>query len=208
MTTNLAASVAARLANKARAANRPFQEMLQYYGLERFLYRLSTSRHRDRFVLKGALMLRVWDAPESRPTRDIDFLGYIDNDVATLEEVMREVCRQAAPPDGLDFDPTSVAGGRIKEDAEYQGVRVKLTGFLAKSRIPVQIDVGFGDVIHPVAEEKAFPTLLDLPAPMLRSYPRETVVAEKFPCDGLSRDAEQSHEGLLRRLVARENVRL
>lgn len=90
MTKNIAASVRARLANQARATGRPFQELLQYYGLERFLYRLSQTEHRDRFVLKGALMLRVWEAPDSRPTRDIDLLGQVENEIGTLEAIAAE----------------------------------------------------------------------------------------------------------------------
>ena len=108
MTTNIAASVRARLANKARESQRPFQEVLQYYGLERFLYRFSRTEHRDRFLLKGALMLRVWEAPESRPTRDIDLLGYIDNDVERLEAIVRQVCEVAVADDGLRFDVTPI----------------------------------------------------------------------------------------------------
>ncbi|MFQ5352330.1 MAG: nucleotidyl transferase AbiEii/AbiGii toxin family protein [Candidatus Binatia bacterium] len=104
MAVDVAASVRARLANRARGSNRPFQEVLQYYGLERFLYRFSRSRHRDRFLLKGALMLRVWEAHELRPTRDIDFLGYVDNKIETLEAIVREVCTIAVEDDGLNFD--------------------------------------------------------------------------------------------------------
>ncbi len=180
MTKNVAASVRARLANQARDNRRPFQEVLQYYGLERFLYRLSQTEHRGRFVLKGALMLRVWNAPTSRPTRDIDLLGYIDNEIASVEAVARDVCGVAVADDGLRFDAATITGQRIKEDADYEGVRVKLTGFLENARIPIQLDVGFGDVMHPGADECEYPTLLAFPAPQLRTYPRETVVAEKF----------------------------
>jgi hypothetical protein len=180
MTRNVAASVRARLATRARQGGRPFQEVLQYYGLERFLYRLSRSPHRDRFLLKGALMLRVWGAPGSRPTRDIDLLGYIDNEVETIASIMAEVCDIEMGEDGLRFDSATVTGQRIKEDADYEGVRIKLTGFLENARIPMQIDIGFGDVVYPAPGEADYPTLLDFPAPHLRTYPRETVVAEKF----------------------------
>lgn len=180
MTKNMAASVRARLSNKGRESRRPFQELLQYYGLERFLYRLSRSEHVERFLLKGALMLRVWGAPGSRPTRDIDLLGFIDNEIATIEAITRDACNIEVDDDGLRFDPDTVAGERIKEDADYEGVRIKFVGYLEKARIPMQIDVGFGDVVHPAPEEQDYPTILDLPAPRLRMYPRETVVAEKF----------------------------
>ncbi len=180
MTTNIAASVRARLANQARDTHRPFQELLQYYGLERFLYRLSRSEHRDRFVLKGALMLRVWNAPASRPTRDIDLLGHIDNEISTLENVARDVCDMDVEDDGVRFDAATVSGQRIKEDADYEGVRVKLIGYLENARIPIQIDIAFGDVMHPAADERDYPAMLEFEAPRLRTYPRETVVAEKF----------------------------
>jgi predicted nucleotidyltransferase component of viral defense system len=180
MSGNVAASVRARLANQARAGGRPFQELLQYYGLGRFLYRLSTSEYRERFVLKGALMLRVWDAPMTRPTRDIDFLGYTENSIESLEDIVRAICALEVEDDGLDFDPQGVKGERIKEDADCEGVRIKFTGLLERAKIPMQLDIAFDDVVFPAIEESAYPPLLGYPAPMLRMYPRETVVAEKF----------------------------
>ena len=180
MTRNIGASVRARLTNEAKESRRPFQEVLQYFGLERFLYRVSQSQHCNRFLLKGALMLRVWGAPGSRPTRDIDLLGYVDNEIGVIEAIVREVCTIEVEDDGVRFDSTTVAGERIKEDADYEGVRIKFVGFLDNARIPMQLDVGFGDVVHPQAEENDYPTILDFPAPRLRTYPRESVVAEKF----------------------------
>jgi hypothetical protein len=177
---NLVQSVHARLGDRARKDGRPFQEVLEYFGMERFLYRLSRSSHADRFVLKGALMLRVWDAPVARPTRDIDLLGRMDNAPETLARAIVNACEVEVEPDGLTFDPASVTATRIKEDAEYSGVRVRFVGLLGKARIPMQIDVGFGDVVVPAAKEIHYPTLLDSPAPHLKGYPRETVVAEKF----------------------------
>ena len=164
----------------ARESQRPFQEILQYYGLERFLYRFSRTEHFSRFLLKGALMLRVWEAPETRPTPDIDFLGFVENDVARLEAIVREACQVDVDDDGLHFDTATVVGARIKEDADYEGVRIRFTGFLENARIPMQIDIGFGDSVHPSAQEMSYPTILDFPAPRLRMYPRETVVAEKL----------------------------
>ncbi len=180
MIRNVAASVRARLATRAKEAGRPLQEILQYYGLERFLYRLFRSPHSDRFLLKGALALRVWDALASRPTRDIDLLGYVDNDIAVLAKVVQDVCAVEVCEDGMHYDASTIVARRIKEGADYEGVRIKLTAFLANVRIPIQLDVGFGDVVHPVARRSDYPTLLDLPAPTLRTYPRETVVAEKL----------------------------
>lgn len=177
---NLEASVHARLQNHARATNRPFQELLQYYAMERFLYRLSKTPHRARFVLKGALMLHVWDAPRARATRELDFLGRLDNSLDNLERVVREVCAAEVEPDGMAFAPATVKSERIKEDADYEGVRIRFVGLLGKARVAMQIDVGFGDVVTPGTQTITYPALLDFQAPKLSGYPRETVVAEKF----------------------------
>lgn len=177
---NVAASVRQRLTNVARASNRPFQEVLQYFAMERFLYRLTKSSHADRFVLKGALMFNAWRAPTPRPTKDIDLLGHMENSVGALAAVMQEICRQSVDDDGLVFDPTSVQGFLIKEDADYEGVRVTFRANLENSQIPMQIDIGFGDVMFPGPEDTDYPAILDYPAPRLRGYSRETAVAEKF----------------------------
>jgi hypothetical protein len=116
----------------------------------------------------------------SRPTRDIDLLGYVENEVLVLESIVREICTIGVEDDGLRFDANTVSARRIKEDADYQGVRMTFTGFLERAQIPMQLDIGFGDVVHPSAEDRSYPTLIDFPAPLLRMYPRETVVAEKF----------------------------
>jgi hypothetical protein len=177
---DLAASIRARLTNRARQTGRPFQEVLTHFTLERFLYRLSRSPHAERFVLKGALMLRAWAAPQSRPTRDADFLGRGDPSVEEMVRVMREVCAVAVEPDGLAFDPDSVRGERTRPDEAYQGIRIHLVGHLGQARTAVKLDVGFGDAVVPAPVELDYPTILDLPAPRLRGYTRESVVAEKF----------------------------
>jgi predicted nucleotidyltransferase component of viral defense system len=122
---NIPASVHDQLLTLARGSHRPFNELLQYYAMERFLYRLSQSVHSSRFVLKGGLMLLAWRAPLSRPIKDIDVLAELDNDVLAIEQVVREICEQAVEPDGIVFDPGSVAGHAIVEHAEYPGVRVR-----------------------------------------------------------------------------------
>jgi hypothetical protein len=132
--TNLPASVQARLQNRARETKKPFQELLQYYAMERFLYRLSKSPHRSSFVLKGALMLHVWDAPLARATKDVDLLGRLDNSLENLARVVREICATEVDPDGMVFDPATVKADRIKEDADYEGVRVRFVGLLGKAR--------------------------------------------------------------------------
>lgn len=178
--TNVAASVRQRLSNVARSTSRPFQEVLQYYAMERFLYRLAQSAHADCFVLKGALMFNTWHVPTSRPTKDIDLLGHMDNSTDVLATTMRDVCCQAVEADGLVFDPDTIEAVVIKEDAEYEGVRVTFLGKLENARVAMQIDIGFGDVVYPAPEMTDYPTILDHAAPRLRGYRRETAVAEKF----------------------------
>jgi hypothetical protein len=176
----MAASVRQRLQNAARNTNRPFQEMLVYYAMERFLYRLARSPHAGQFVLKGALLLRAWNAPASRPTKDIDLLGHMENTVDAVVPILRAVCSQQVEPDGLVFHADTVAGTAIKEDADYAGVRVTFFATLQNARVAMQVDIGFGDVLTPAAAATDYPTLLDFPAPRLKSYNRETAVAEKF----------------------------
>ena len=177
---NIEASIRARLQNKAKETNRPFSEVLQYYGMERFLYRFSRSKYADKFILKGALMFTVWQIPERRTTLDIDFLARYDNKVTDIETVMKDLCNIHVEPDGLMFDSKAVKGQKIKEDADYEGVRIKFRGFLERSRIPMQIDVGFGDIIYPKPKIIDYPIILDLPKPHLKGYPTESVVSEKF----------------------------
>lgn len=177
---NLEASIRARLQNEAKETNRSFSEILQYYGMERFLYRFSRSKYADKFILKGALMFTVWQIPERRTTLDIDFLARYDNQTATIEKVIKDVCSVPVIPDGLVFDAKTVRGQKTKEDMEYEGVRVKFIGLLERSRIPMQIDVGFGDVIYPKPNVIDYPVILDFPKPHLKGYPPESVVSEKF----------------------------
>lgn len=177
---NIAASVRQRLLNYAQFHKRPFAEVLQYYAMERFLYRLSVSRYSDRFLLKGALMLTAWRAPVTRPTMDIDLLGRTSNDVDAVVQLMNEVSQTAVPNDGLFFNNQSFAGEAIREDADYSGVRVTFTGTLAAARMHMQIDIGFGDVVTPGPERLSYPTILEFPAPVLLGYSRETAIAEKL----------------------------
>jgi hypothetical protein len=177
---DVAASVRQQLQNIAKKTNRPFQEVLEYYAMERLLYRLSRSQYAGWFVLKGALMFRAWNTPVSRPTRDIDLLGRMDNRVGAVVPVFQAVCGQPVEPDGLVFHVDTVVGQAIKEDADYAGVRVTFLATLQNSRMAMQIDVGFGDVVTPAPSATDYPTILDLPAPRLNGYTRETVIAEKF----------------------------
>lgn len=177
---NMAASVHQRLKNAAAASGQRFNDLLQHYALERFLYRLSVSPHADAFVLKGALLLRVWRISAIRPTRDIDLLGRTANDVEAIARTVREVCEVAVDDDGLVFDASTVRGERIADDAEYEGVRVTFDAHLGNARLRMQVDVGFGDPITPAPEEIEYPSVLGMPMPRLRGYPPETTIAEKL----------------------------
>ncbi|MBD3349724.1 MAG: nucleotidyl transferase AbiEii/AbiGii toxin family protein [Candidatus Eisenbacteria bacterium] len=178
--TNIAVSVHQRLLNKARVTGRPFNELLQRFAIERFLYRLSKSRHADRFVLKGALMLPVWGGAASRPTKDIDLLGRIDNNLEYVAQAMSDVCEVDVQEDGMVFDAESVTAARITEEAEYQGVRVRLKAALGNARVSMQVDIGIGDVLFPQPQDVEYPTLLDFPPARLKGYAMESTVAEKF----------------------------
>jgi hypothetical protein len=181
VTRNVAASVHQRLLNRAHAAGRPFNELLQYFVLERFLYRLGRSPYSGDFVLKGALMFGAWQGPLSRPTRDVDLLGRLDNDVERVVEVIRAICREPVPEDdGLRFQAEAVTAERITEAAKYEGVRVHLPATLGKARIRFQVDIGFGDVLVPGPLPVRLPTILDFPPPEVQGYSRESTIAEKF----------------------------
>jgi hypothetical protein len=166
--------------NAAKASGRPFQEVLEYYAMERFLYRLARSGHAGRFILKGALLFRAWGGAATRPTRDIDLLGRVENTVEAVVPIFGEVCGIAVETDGMVFDSATIAGTVIKEDADYSGVRVTFLGTLQNARVAMQIDIGFADVVTPGPVPTAYPVILEFPAPRLSGYPRETVVAEKF----------------------------
>ena len=177
---DMAASVHQRLLDKSRQTGRPFNELLQYYAMERFLYRLSRSAFSDRFILKGALMLTVWKAPVSRPTSDMDFLGRIDNDLGAIAGAVRDVCSTEVELDGLEFDAETIDAERIDEDADYEGVRVHFQGSLGNARISMQFDVGFGDKVIPRARRIRYPTIIEMPQPVLTGYTMESTIAEKF----------------------------
>ena len=176
---NVAHSVRERLLNRARETGLPHEYLLVRYALERILYRLSVSAHAGRFLLKGALLFTVWGRDDHRPTRDADLLGSGPCEIEHLESAFRDICTVACD-DGIIFNPDSVRGERIAEDKVYTGVRVLLEAELAKARIRVQVDVGFGDAVTPGPESAEYPSLLDFPAPKLRVYPVYTVVAEKL----------------------------
>lgn len=180
MSADLAASIHARLLNRAKARGEDFNLILTRYALERFLYRLSLMPAREAYWLKGAMLFDLWFDVPHRPTRDADFLGFGPMDTDALAGTIREICGVAVD-DGMVYDPGSIAVEEIREDARYGGLRVRLLGRLGNARCTVQLDVGYGDAVTPGPEEAIYPTLLDeLPPPRLRVYPRAAMVAEKL----------------------------
>ena len=177
---NPAASVRARLLNRARETRQDFNLILTRYALERLLYRLSISPHADQFLLKGALLFDLWFDVPHRPTRDADFLGLGSAELPHLETIFRNICR-VDTEDGMTFRPDTVQAAEIRKEANYAGVRVTLLGLIDGARCPVQIDIGFGDAVTPGPVEVRYPVMLpDFQAPKLQVYPRYTVVAEKL----------------------------
>ena len=177
---NVGVSVRDRLLNRSREERIDFQLLLTRYALERLLYRLSRSEHRNRFILKGAMLFATWVDTPFRPTRDLDLLGYGEGSPEAIGQCFRAICNQPVDNDGLVFDVDGLEAGLIREDSEYGGVRIRTQATIAGARIPIQVDVGFGDAITPGPIEIDYPVLLDAPAPQLRAYPVETVIAEKF----------------------------
>ena len=177
--TNIAGSHRAKLLALARERGEDFQFLLGRWMVERFLYRLSQSAHKDSFVLKGAMLLLAWDGQMHRPTRDLDLLGFGSPDIPGVTQRIREIC-SLVEADGILFDLVGIEGTRIKEDAEYEGVRLRVPASLEGARVIMQIDVGFGDLVDPPPGPVTFPVLLPLAAPVIRGYPPEAVVAEKF----------------------------
>lgn len=176
---NVPASVRQRLANVSERRGADFQQVLSSYVIERFLYRLSVSKHANNFVLKGATLFTLWEGFPHRQTRDVDLLGFGDNNIEQMVVVFQEILASNVPDDGVLF-LKEVRGESIRALQEYGGIRISLVARLDNARITVGVDVGFGDKITPPPKKMEFPTLLDFPRPRLRAYPVETVVAEKL----------------------------
>lgn len=177
---NLAASVRQRLLNVSKRNGEAFDLVLTRYALERLLYRLGKSQYHNQFLLKGAMLFAAWVGAPHRPTRDVDLLGFCSNDLPEVQMIFQEICREPVELDGLEFLPDTVRVAEIREDQEYQGVRVLFDAKLETAIIPIQVDIGYGDAVTPEPLDIAYPTVLDFPAPQLRAYPYYTVVAEKF----------------------------
>jgi len=176
---DIPASVHARLANKARTLNRPFNELLQYYAMERFLYRLSTSAYACKFILKGALMLRAFGFPDARPTMDIELKGIMPNKKNLLIEFVKE-CMDIPCKDGIIYLKSSVTAEDITQDADYKGIRLTFKGKLGNAVLHHQLDIGFGDIVTPEPRYMQYPELLDFGSPRILVYSPETSIAEKL----------------------------
>lgn len=175
-----AASVHQKLLNRARETNRPFNELLQYYAMERFLYRVSRSEYVEQFILKGALLLRISGISEIRSTRDIDFLGTNDAGIEKMKAVIAYCCNVQVAEDGLEFHSYDIEADEIRENNVYQGYRFRIKGNLGNAKIYIQIDMGFGDIVTPDPIWVEFPTVLDEENPIIRAYTLETAIAEKY----------------------------
>lgn len=178
--SGLAHSVQARLKNSAEATGRPFAELLELYAVERFLHRLGSCRHRDRFVLKGALLLRAWIGVDARPTRDVDLLGPADLDAAGLRQVIDDVLGAEVEGDAITFDHDSIAIQPIRAGSAVLGLRAKFDARLGRVRLRYQVDVGLGDAVYPPEVEIVPGGLLGLPVASVRAYTPYTTVAEKL----------------------------
>lgn len=174
-----AESIRHRLRNVLRERGEDVSLGLQRYASERFLYRLGRSVHRERFVLKGATLFAIWGTTY-RPTRDLDFTAYGDPDVEAVLGALREICITPDDVDALRFEADTIRTEPIRDGSEYPGIRVHIIALLGTSRMPIQLDLGFGNAIVPGPEEVEYRTLLGDPPPRIRAYPQESVVAEKL----------------------------
>ncbi|MFA6103143.1 MAG: nucleotidyl transferase AbiEii/AbiGii toxin family protein [Victivallaceae bacterium] len=173
-------SVHQRLLNLRDATGEPFNNILVKYASERLLYRLEASGNINNFILKGAMLFSLWPGVPRRSTRDMDLLGFGEPALERLKHIFNEVCNVEYDADGLRFDSGSVIAEDIREDQEYPGIRIKLSGYLGRARIPLQVDIGFGDAIVPEPEEVEYPKMLDFPSARIRAYRPATVIAEKL----------------------------
>ncbi|CAM2152001.1 Nucleotidyl transferase AbiEii/AbiGii toxin family protein [Pararobbsia alpina] len=178
---NTAASVRARLLEHAKQNDDDYQRILTRYAIERLLFRLSKTESADRYVLKGAMLFLTWTQNAFRPTNDLDLLGHDSPEPVEIALLFTRICQVEAFDDGITFDVSSLKVTPVREANKYQGVQVTVKAILADARIHVQVDIGFGDHVHPLPARRYFPSLLaDMPSAIVLMYPPETVVAEKF----------------------------
>ncbi|MBI3164091.1 MAG: nucleotidyl transferase AbiEii/AbiGii toxin family protein [Chloroflexi bacterium] len=178
---NIPASIQARLQNKVGEIGQSFNDVLQYYGMERFLYRLSKTRHVNDFILKGGLMFYGLGIPTRRVTRDIDFLGIAENARRDILSVFRDAISVSFPEDGILFDEKTLRVSETQAEADQGGIRVSFVGHLGKMKVPIQVDVGFSDELASETLRVDYPAILaDMETPRLRGYPPEAIISEKF----------------------------
>jgi predicted nucleotidyltransferase component of viral defense system len=176
---NLSESIYYRLKNIAFTKKRPTQEILKYYAMERFLYRMSVSQYKKSFFLKGGLMLLVWDPTTHRPTIDIDLLARANNSIENISQILKNICSQPVPQDGIEFNSSDIIVKESQIETEYTGLSARFSAFLHTAKLPLRIDIGFSDKIYPKPANINYPTLLDFPSPELQGYTPETLIAEK-----------------------------
>lgn len=177
---NLQESIYTKLKNIALKRNRPTQEVLRYYAMERFLYRLSVSNHKNSFFLKGGLMLMVWNPATHRATVDIDLLAKANNSIENIFQILKEICLYPVLQDGIEFDSAALTLAESQIETEYTGMSARFSAYLHTAKLPLRIDIGFSDKIFPKPANLDYPTLLDFPSPQLRGYTPETMIAEKL----------------------------
>jgi predicted nucleotidyltransferase component of viral defense system len=174
-----AASIRQRLLEIARTEGRVHEVVLVRYALERLLFRLSRSTHRDRFALKGGMLVTRWLDGGNRETRDVDFLGFGASALDELRATFAEIMATSAD-DALEFDVGALRADQIREGMDYEGVRLRTTAYLERTRIPVTVDIGFGDAVAPRLEPMDYPSLLGMEEPSIHAYPPAAVIAEKL----------------------------
>lgn len=178
--SRMAASVRAKLLAYSKQRGELFDLALTRYGLERFLYRMSLTSHRNRLVLKGAMLFQIWSGEPHRATRDMDFLANGDTSLEAITATIKEICETPVDGDGLSFDTGILTVEEIREETEYGGIRARFAAHLGSAKIPIQLDFGVGDAVTPDPQDTDYPTLLEMPKPSILAYPAETVVAEKL----------------------------
>ena len=205
---SVVASVLARLRNNSKSSGAPFQQVLQQYAIERFLYRISKSKHVHSVILKGALLLKTIGIPSARPTMDIDMLRKGKADQASLVALVKDCATLEVEADGLSFLADSVVAEEITKDSEYKGMRILMDARMDNVRLKIQIDFGVGDVMVPGPRMIEYPAFLDSDTIHLLAYPVESAIAEEAPGNGCTRQRQQPDEGLLRRVDLLESSRL
>ena len=177
---SLAESIRYQLLKISKERGETFDRILTLYGIERFLYRLSQSKWKDKFILKGAMLFTIWQDLPYRPTKDIDLLGVVKNDIKNIQGIFSKICSTNVIYDGLSFLAETINCENIQKGNQYKGIRVRLDAILVKARIRIQIDIGFGDLVTPAPKRVKLRPMLSFPGPSILAYSVNSVIAEKF----------------------------